>query len=223
MNSTRMLLICERGFARAAYVERVRGLGVEVDCIEEPDTLRHELSEVPYSGLLIDVPTMIRSESNAKGWLTGFMARFPVLRLVFDPRCGGIRGLNQDFAICDNADIADFVMDKCIRNAPVSVRKARRIELELGVELLDRADSVSARERTRTLNVSKQGCFVLSDHVWPVDKTMWIVVNEFEDKTPIGLKICWSRESRAASLVPGVGARFETLTERQYWQLCSLA
>ena len=77
----KLLLIAEKGVSRDAYIEVLRFIDVEVDCISSPDEITGALVDAPYSGVLIDVPTMIRCECGDKNRITRIMGRFPVLRL----------------------------------------------------------------------------------------------------------------------------------------------
>lgn len=220
--STRVLLIAEGGLARSAYVERLRDLDVEVDCISSPDEMTGALIDAPYSGLLIDVPTMIRCEGVDKNRITRIMDRFPVLRLMYNPKFGGIRGLAQGGTIRDNRDLSDFVLGECVPFSPRSIRVSRRKDIHFNVRLMEDADQhVSEAEQTVTINVSEHGCFVYSISDWKVNNMAWLVVSEFEDKTPIELKVRWRRGWGESMHMPGIGASFESMSTHQYIQLHS--
>lgn len=219
---TRLLLIAEIGVSRAAYVEVLRDIDIEVDCISSPDEMTGALIDTPYSGLLIDVPTMIRCECGDKNRITRIMDRFPVLRLMYNPKYGGIRGLAQGGTIRDNRDLTEFVLNDCVPFSPRSIRVAQRHGVVFNVALFDDLDHLEqGGERTVTVNVSEHGCFVYSVNDWQVDKPAWIVVQEFEDKTPIELLVRWQRPWGKAMRIPGIGASFESMTTLQYIQLHS--
>ncbi|WP_319467429.1 PilZ domain-containing protein [uncultured Pseudodesulfovibrio sp.] len=219
---TRVLLIAEAGLSRAAYVETLRDLDVEVDCIASPDEMTEALIDVSYNGLLVDVPTMIRCESTDKNRITRIMDRFPVLRLMYNPQFGGIRGLTQGGTMRDNQDLGEFVMTQCVPFVPRSIRVARRHDVVFNVRLMSDFKRVATEgERTVTVNVSEHGCFVYSVADWKVDSLAWLVVNELEDKTPIELKVRWQRGWGESMHMPGIGASFESMTTLQYVQLHS--
>lgn len=219
---TRLLLIAEDGPARAAYLETLRQLDVEVDCVSSPDGIGGAVIEVPYSGLLIDVPTMIRCECTDKNRVNRIVERFPSLRLMYDPGFGGIRGLARGGTMRDNRDLAEFVLSECVPFPPRSIRVAIRQALVFNVLLGGdpRRMDVEA-ERTVTINVSEHGCFVFTAGRWVVDAPVWLVVGEFEDKTPIELRVRWRRGWGRAMALPGIGATFESMTAHQYVQLHS--
>lgn len=219
---TKLLLIAEDGPARAAYLAVLRGLDVEVDCVASPDGIGGAIIEVPYSGLLIDVPTMIRCECADKNRVSRIMQRFPVLRLMFNPGFGGIRGLARGGTMRDNRDLAEFVLHECVPFPPRSIRVTSRQELVLNVVLARDPDRMDIDgERTVTINVSEHGCFVFTPAQWRVSAPAWLVVGEFEDKTPIELRVRWRRPWGEAMLLPGIGATFESMTTHQYVQLHS--
>lgn len=219
---TRLLLIAEPGLARAAYMAVLHDQGVEVDCIGSPGEMAGALMDAPYSGLVIDVPTMIRCECGDKNRITRVMERFPVLRVMYNPKCGGIRGLAQGGTLRDNRDLGEFVTHECAPFTPRSIRVVQRREVVFNVVLLNKFGLPAEQgERTVTLNVSEHGCFIYSISDWRLNTSAWLVVNEFDDRTPIELKVRWQRPWGTASLLPGIGATFESMTAYQYAQLHS--
>jgi hypothetical protein len=217
---TKLLLIAEQGLARVAYVEVLHSLDIEVDCIASPDEINGALIDAPYSGLLIDVPTMIRCECGDKNRITRIMDRFPVLRLMYNPKYGGIRGLAQGGTVRDNRDLTEFVLSECVPFLPRSIRVAQRREIVFNVMLYADLDQLEqGGERTITVNVSEHGCFVYSVSDWRVDNLAWIVIRELEDQTPIELLVRWQRTWGESMRIPGIGTSFESMTTNQYVQL----
>jgi len=219
---TKILLIAESGLARAAYTEVLHDLGVEVECIASPDDMTDALVDAEYNGLLIDVPTMIRCECEDKNRITRVMDRFPVLRVMYNPQFGGIRGLAQGGTMRDNRDLGEFVLHECVPFEARSIRVVQRQELSFNVLLLNDLDChASEAERTVTVNISEHGCFVYSVNDWRLFSPAWLVVNEFEDKTPIELKVRWHGKWGHQMTMPGIGTSFESMTAHQYVQLHS--
>lgn len=220
--NTKLLLIAEKGLARAAYIEVIRSLGAEVDCIASPDEITGALIDAPYNGLLIDVPTMIRCECGDKNRITRIMDRFPVLRLMYNPKYGGIRGLSQGGTVRDNRDLTEFVLGECVPFMARSIRVAQRQQVVFNVKLLDDLDCLEeGGEQTVTVNVSEHGCFVYSVNEWRVDTQAWMVIRELDDTTPIELMVRWCRCWGESMRLPGIGASFESMTTHQYAQLHS--
>ena len=218
----KLLLIAEKGVSRDAYIEVLRFIDVEVDCISSPDEITGALVDAPYSGVLIDVPTMIRCECGDKNRITRIMGRFPVLRLMYSPKYGGIRGLAQGGTVRDNRDLTEFILTECVPFSPRSIRVAQRQGVVFNVMLFDNPDRLEqGGEYTVTVNLSEHGCFVYSAGDWRVDNPAWIVVRELEDQTPIELRVRWQRPWGKAMRIPGIGASFESMTTRQYVQLYS--
>lgn len=219
---TKLLLIAEEGASRLAYLEALCCLDVEVDCVSSPDEITGSLAQAPYSGLLIDVPTMIRCECRDKNRITRIMGRFPVLRLMYDPSFGGIRGLSQGGTMRDNRDVVDFVEHECKPFPPRSIRVVQRRDLVFNVRLYTSELDIPDRgERTVTMNVSEHGCFVLTVNDWRLQAPAWLVVDEFEDRTPIEIRVRWRRQWGTPFQLPGIGVTFESMTTCQYVQLHS--
>ena len=72
-----------------------------------------------------------------------------------------------------------------------------------------------------TINVSEHGCFVVSVNDWRLNSSVWMMVNEFDDHTPIEIKVRWQRPWGTQCRFPGFGATFENMTTHQYVQLHS--
>lgn len=215
---TRILLVAEKGDARAAYTDVLRELGVDFDCITSPDEITDVLVGGAYNGLLVDVPTMIRCECENKNRITKIMDRFPVLRLMYNDRFGGIRGLAQGGTIRDNRDLREFIRDECAPFEARSIRTSERKEVVFNVLLLKDLDHED-QERTVTVNVSERGCFVYTVNRWEIASPAWLVINEFDDRTPIELKVRWRHEWGREMRLPGIGTSFESMSASQYAQL----
>jgi len=219
---TRLLLIAEEGLSRSAYVEVLKELDVEVDCVASPDDISGALIDAPYSGLLIDVPTMIRCECIDKNRITRIMDRFPVLRLLYNPKYGGIRGLTQGGTVRDNRDLAEFVLTECVPFPPRSIRVVRRHNLVFNVLLHSNPERLEQDpEQTVTVNISEHGCFIYTVKPWQIDNSAWVVITDLEDHTPIELAVKWKRPWGESMRMPGIGVSFETMTTHQYVQLHS--
>lgn len=216
----RILLVAEAGLARSAYSEVLNSLGVEYDCISSPDEMQSLMTQAQYNGVLVDIPTMIRCESTDKNRVTQIMEHFPVLRLMYNPECGGIRGLAHGGTIKDNRNLADFVINECIPFPARSIRVSERKDVVFNVLLMDECDPDCIQaERTVTINVSQHGCFIYTVNVWEVMRPAWMIVNEFDDKTPVELKVRWCGEWGKNMRIPGIGTSFESMTAHQYAQL----
>lgn len=219
---TRILLVSETGKARFAYTSILNTLDVDVDCIASPDDMTDALVEARYSGVLVDVPTMIRCQADNKNRITEIMNRFPVLKLMYDPAHDEVRGLAHGGTVRDNRNLADFVLDECVPFEPRSIRVVTRKDVVFNVLLLKESQSdFEQSERTVTVNVSEHGCFVYTVNQWSLFSPAWLVVNEFEDKTPIELKVRWQGAWGRQMRLPGFGATFESMTTHQYVQLHS--
>lgn len=218
---TKILLVAEIGPARDAYAEVLHDLEVQVDCIASPDDITEALVESSYNGMLVDIPTMIRCEGRDKNRITRIMQRFPVLRLMYNPAYGGIRGLAHGGTIKDNRNLDDFILHECVPFSPRSIRLAERRDIVFNVKLLGELESDDRAELTVTVNISEHGCFVYSAREWAVDSNAWLVINEFDDDTPIEMKVCWKRPWGRDMFMPGIGARFESMSTHQYVQLHS--
>lgn len=216
VDAIRVLLIAEQGEARKAYVSALDELGVAYDAILSPDEIQDRLNNTPYNGLLVDVPTMIRSASKEKQRVNQAQEWFPTLKLLYNPQYGGIRGMHAGGTVNQNLSLAEFVQGECTRFTARTVRLAVRAELIFNVVLLARPDQpLHEAERSVTMNISELGCFVFTVRDWRTQGRCWLRFQEFGETGPIEAQVRWQRPWGESMRIPGIGVSFPALTPAQ--------
>jgi hypothetical protein len=215
-DAVRVLLLAEEGEARDAYVRELTGLKVLFDLIASPDELHERLFNTHYNGLLVDVPTMIRSTSKEKQRVNQALEWFPALKVLYNPQYGGVRGMHAGGTVSDNLSLADFVRDECARFPARSLRLAIRAEIICNVLLLARPDQPAKEaERSVTVNLSEHGCFVVTVNDWLAGGRVWLEFLEFGGIGVIEAKVRWQRPWGESMRLPGFGASFPSPSPAQ--------
>ena len=74
-------------------------------------------------------------------------------------------------------------------------------------------------ERTVTINCSRGGAFFFSAQDWKDLNTVWFIINELQDKSPIVGKIRWAIAWGKALKIPGIGISFKHINPNQMEEL----
>ncbi|MFW5837974.1 MAG: PilZ domain-containing protein [Desulfovibrionaceae bacterium] len=221
--NVRLLLIAEQGPSRTAYEKSLQEMNVAYDALSSPGEMKNMLTETPYNGLLLDVPTMIRASGRDKMHVNEMLERFPVLRLIYDAQHGRIRGLHYGRSSDNAVDLKTFIRQSCAALPARSIRAAQRRNLHLNVWLLPESHApLSAGERTVTSNVSEVGCFLITSRPWKNFERLWLVFREFTDKSPVQARIRWRKTWGEALEIPGLGIQFEQISPSQREDLLKL-
>ncbi len=222
VNPIKILLIAAEGKPRDAYRKALDSYGVSYEVVSSPDEVTEMLVEIPFNGLLLDLPTMIKSQSSSYGAVQQILKIFPALRLLYNPRHGGVRGLPFGGTVKNGKTLMEFLSKECVPFTPRTIRSARRSCLCLNVVLLDRPDQhLKEGEKTVTANVSRHGCFVLTSRNWDGRDKAWLAIRELGEGRPIEIRICWQRKWGETTIIPGIGCSFVSLTDDQEEALAS--
>jgi hypothetical protein len=158
--------------------------------------------------MLIDAGTLVEARSGEKAILAHMFEIYPTLLLH-----GGKEGLVPLPRHRSCSDMESF-LEACGAFTPRPVRAKDRAELNLHV-LLSGAPDFEPVERTVTLNVSENGCFVISGQEWQPEGRLWLQFPELEVDDPICARICWRTPWGKADGIPGMGLQFEKINKAQ--------
>lgn len=217
---TTILLICREGESRKVYQAKLDSPGVLLVSVQTlMQFFRVEIYR-PLNGILVDMPTYMRSSEEEKRLLTELVALFPALRLKCNESTGEIRTLPFGTACPGNVSPSVFVQDFCATFTKRKVRASERSQMNLPV-LLSRhlpVENVLAA-RTVTANMSHGGCFLVTFEPWQVGERGWIIVFELKDDSPIPVEVCTVLPWGEARSLPGMGVNFIDLSELQKTEL----
>lgn len=220
---TTILLICRKGKSRQVYQAELDLPGVELVCVQSlMEFFRREVY-CPLNGILVDMPTYLRSSEEEKRLLSDLVGIFPALRLKYHESTGEIRTLPFGTTYPANTAPSLFAQKFCASFAQRRIRTCERSLLNLPA-LLNMSLPVEniSGARTVTANISRGGCFLVSFEPWLVGERGWLVLPELKDNAPIAVEICSIRSWGEYGSLPGMGVRFIELTRSQKDELSRL-
>lgn len=220
---TNILLICREGESRRLYQAELDSPDVSLVCVRTLMEFFDREVYCPLNGILIDMPTYMRSSDEEKQLLTVLVGLFPSLRLKCDEASGEIRTLPFGTAYSGNEAPSDFVSKYC---RPFVERKIRTCERSHRTypALLNRSRPVENMSgmKSVTTGISREGCFLVSFEPWNIGEQGWLTIPGMEDDSPISIEVCSVRLWGEPGSMPGMGVRFIELSGLQKAELCRL-
>ncbi len=207
----RMLLVARDGRARERFLEELSELGAECDVAAGPQALTEAVRRNRYSGMLFDVPTILRDKRFDKKLLQDLAEVFPSVKIKHDPATDTVYALGTKAVLTAQGGLSVFV-EACREFAPRSFRRGDRVEAHLPVTLWRGAMlSGQAGERTTTLNMSFWGCFVFSTAAWTIDEPLLVGFPDLE-AAQVRSRVAWI-EPWGGRTLPGLGLAFLEMPE----------
>lgn len=222
MNTPLVLLVSRSASRSQCYREALDRQGISclvISGLKEVSTLT---AGTPFSGVLLDMPVLIKSTPNDKAMLEDILKALPSAYLNIAPATDAIRLLTADGTQGIAKTLEEF-SGICKGFTPRIVRPKNRYPLHLNA-LLSGSGPDSRSERTVTLNASADGCFLFSANPdLQVDQQVTLQFVGLQDPTPVNAVICWLRHwGDEGHHLPGIGVRFTTMTEQQREEINSL-
>jgi len=142
------------------------------------------------------------------------LRKFPVAHLNFESTTGEMRLFYPGQKA--GATLEDFVNEKCRSFIPRILGSRVRKQVHFNVVLSqDKEFRTGHYERTVTVDMSKEGCFVFSVKNWNIGDSAWLSIKELRDNTPICAIVRWCLKWGKKMRVPGIGLQFKEITESQ--------
>jgi hypothetical protein len=218
----RLALLARPGPGRDQYLAALQGLA-EVDAADTVTAFLELLHQRAYHGLLIDIPTQIKSPGKERDELAVILGRFPTARLNWRPDTGQLSVLVLAASTTGDYTLGDFIENQCrhFRNTPI--RSQSRMDLNLNLLLFREPPNDQAQaERTVTLDISWGGCFILTGGDWPLGSKAWVMLQELPAWQPIEVEVRWAQPWGQARRLPGIGVEFLNLSLEQVQEIAGL-
>lgn len=226
MTDTRILIVVKDEEAGQAYAAALNDIGVAYDLAPCVDKMSGMATVTPYSGLIIDLLTLVRCSREEKVVAYELINLYPVLRVKWNSRKKEIclSPLEQSFSPDTATTLRFFIDSRCRPFPPRRLRSQNRKNYNLHVLLtVDGTDVDEIPTRTFTLNISRGGVFVHTCRSFAKGDAVSLRFVEFPDLPPFAATVRWSVPWGGSRSVPGVGLRFDTLTEEQQKMLAAIA
>jgi hypothetical protein len=218
MADTKILIVVNDVEAGKAYAQALSEIGVAYDLALSFDKMSDMAIEHAYNGLIIDILTLVRCSKEEKVIAYDCINLYPVLRVKWETRQKKIElsPLEQTFSPDAELALRFFIETRCSSFAARRLRRYKRKQINLNVLLSpDGRFSAENTSKTFTVNISLGGILLHTMQTFEEDKTLWLRFLEFTDQAPIAATVRWSLEWGEARCIPGVGLKFERLSEGQ--------
>lgn len=195
----------------------------QVSCRIVP-TLREMVTQAaksPHCGILLDMPVIVKASHYDKNLAEDTLRALPSARINIAKKNNAILILPIGDSNGGTQTASEFIRN-CCSQPPKIVFVRNRIPLHLNV-LLARTPDMAYAVQTACIDFSEGGCFLFTtDTDLLIQTTVWIRVIGLDDQSPILGTICWKQVWGAADKIPGVGIRFDVLTNRQKSEILSV-
>lgn len=218
MRDTKILVVVKDTEAGDAYVNALSEIGVACDVAHSFQQMSAMAVENAYNGLLIDILTLVRCSKEEKEIAYECINLFPVLRVKWEARHKKIKlsPLEQSFSPDSDTALRFFIETRCKSFHARSLRNHNRKAINLSL-LYCSGDAFSEEQSQKsfTVNLSVDGTFLHTMNQLDKDARVWLRFLELSDQTPIEASVRWSQRWGVTRCIPGVGLRFEKMTETQ--------
>jgi hypothetical protein len=226
MTDARILMVVKEVDARDAYEEVLQRVGVSYDIVETFTELQRISTAVPYSGLLVDILTLIRCSKEEKAIAYDCLNYYPSLRLKWDGRDRSINlsPLERSETADVGATLSFFIETRCKAFTARTLRRFDRKENYLNLLLSHRPDCGEGEcLKSFTINISRGGAFVHTCKPPQKGERVWLRFRELPEDEPLQAVVCWCIEWGICRSIPGIGVQFEGLTDQQLDRIRKLA
>ena len=211
----KVILVCEDGNARKAYLDHIKPHGVHVDTVSSLKELHKSLIENSYNGVMIDMKTKIRARRNEKELVYKILELYPAAQLLYDEKAGMIRA-HFIGKSSGSGSIDTFINVECQSFNERSIRSNSRKKIHFNVILSKNGDfAEKSVDRAVTLDISKGGCFIYSIDFWELGSSVWLVLKELVNNQPIEGKVKWVKCWGERMQIPGFAVEFEKISKDQ--------
>ena len=223
MENIRILLIVNEDAAKNAYTELLDKVGVAYDTVTSFLDASSMARNTAYNGLLVDVLTLIRADQNERSIALECMNCYPSMQIKWDAKNKTVRSLTFLQTLYSEPESA-FRMFIKERSKPFSARTLRVYNRKsIVMSLLFSIDCDCSGEKalkTFLIDLSRGGCFIHTVHqALYTGQEVLLRILELSDPTPIKAVVSWQREWNIKRQIPGIGVKFELLTEIQKKQI----
>lgn len=210
----RILLIAREGEVRKKYLEAITALGVEAVVVSSLKMTDSALMDISYHGVVVDMRTKVAILKDDKELVYTALRNFPVAHLHFKSTTGEIRLFYPGQKA--RSTLEDFVNRECSRFTPQVLRSYVRKRIHYNVVLSENREFSAERcEKTVTVYISAEECFVFSVKDWKPGDSAWLTIKELGDNTPICALVRWCVKWGEEMRVPGIKLKFTEISESQ--------
>jgi CheY-like chemotaxis protein len=208
----------ERRNVYEAFLKKERVICQTVSSLRDVAT---QTAKQPYNAIFLDLSLVEKASQFEKSLVQDALRALPYARL-------DITGSTREISILISGDshesshTPEEYLSFCCEQPAKSVLPRTRLPLNLNA-VLSHPSNKECAERTVCIDISPGGCFMFSvnDEI-ALQSSVLIRLVILNDPSPILSTVCWKREWGMTNDIPGVGIRFDAMSEQQQAELLSL-
>jgi hypothetical protein len=212
-------LVVNQAAETEVYLKELRKYDVEINLVSGFKDLEHLLATGYYNGIIVDLKTKLSVDRDQKMLAHDLLEHYPVLqaRVLLDPDQIQAMPLGK---VQREASLDSFLTVECPSFEARCIRAAVRRSIHFNVLISENGSfGPDDMERTVTLDVSRNGCFIVTPYKWPDHANVAFIFKELTTETPIVGEIRWEVPWGQGMRIPGIGIRFEDIQLSQHQEL----
>ena len=208
----------ERRSIYEAFLKKERVICQAVSSLRD---VAQQAARQPYNAIFLDMPLIVRASQYEKSLVEDALRALPHARLNITATTRQISILVSGESH-ESSQTPEEYLRYCCEQPVKIVLPRNRIPIHLNAVLAHTPDT-AASERTVCIDISPGGCFLfcVNDEI-SLQSTVWIRLVILNDPAPIQSTVCWKREWGMTNEIPGVGIRFDQMSEQQQTEILSL-
>lgn len=222
MKDIRILIVAKDPEAGKAYGTAVSETGAQHDVASSFEQMASLAMERPYNGLMIDILTLVRCSKEEKVIAYDSINIYPVLRVKWESKQKRISlgPLEQSFSPDLESVLKFFIENRCSAFKGRALRRHKRKPANLNL-LFSRHPTFPEEETWRafTVTISRGGIFLHTVQHLEEGEQIWLKFVDQAGEAPIPGTVRWTLPWGVSRAIPGVGVKFEALSEEQKQEL----
>lgn len=219
MTKPKIVLVVNQEAETEIYLKQLRNYDVDFAVAPGFKDLERLLATGSYNGIIVDLKTKLSVDREQKMLAHDLLEHYPVLQARVIPDSDQIQAMPFGKAQMD-ASLDSFLAVECPDFEARCIRSAVRHNLHFNVLLSENGSfEPNDVERTFTLDVSRNGCFIVTPYKWPDHASVPFILKELTISTPIVGEIRWEIPWGQTMQIPGIGVRFEDIQPSQHREL----
>jgi Tfp pilus assembly protein PilZ len=222
MKDTRILIVAKDPEAAKAYGATLARTGAQHDLAPSFHEMAAIATERPYNGLMIDILTLVRCSKEEKVIAYDAVNIYPVLRVKWEAKQKKISlgPLEQSFSPDLDSVLKFFVENRCGGFKARPLRRHKRKSVNLNLLFSTHPSFPEPRTwQAFTVSISRGGIFLHTMRHLEEGERIWLKFIDQSGETPVPATVRWSLPWGVSRAIPGVGVRFDPLSEEQALEL----
>jgi len=213
------LVICLFSFRskyNREYKELFNKFNIQIVEIGDEEQCKFVLSSIKCNGILIDIPTYIKSSMYTKEFMSNIESIYPTARIRYSIENHEV----ELMMLSERRQISlhEFLEDHCANFDAKVLRKHKRVALNLNLHLFYENDGESAEFFCTSANISENGLFIVNgtDRLHTMTKVKIQILELNKDSFLYGTVVRALEWGEKYFHAPGIGIRIDHIDDEIY-------